>query len=1119
MNRWILILAFLASSSLYAQISFDSAILKGTIFDLSGSVVPGATVTVTNPDTGETRTLKSGEEGDYRIPALPPGTYEVAVEAPGFRKAIAKNIVLTVGQAVPFDVHLALGPVSDVLQVTDLPPLIEPEQTQQANTVNQRQVENLPNIARRFTDLIYTVPGVASSNAPAVQDSNIGTGYLSSGFSVGGSNGRNNLITIDGGENDYGSGAPRVRNVPLDSVQEFQVNRNSFAPEFGFTVGTAINVVTRSGTNQFHGSVSTNFHNEAIDSVNYFNQLITPGSKPFEQSVISGATLGGPIKRNKLFLFTAYENQKLDSTTLQDYSGRAEFQPITAQSNGYSADLCPGQPQQVSQLCYLTQLANSGTPLAPLGAGLLASPIFGPPLADPILNALVSPNEGTFDGVISPVGAERGIPGFNTPRGRYNNWVTRLDYLSGKDSFMVRFSLMNESDNVSPQPPASTFDHNTDYTLTTAWTHPFSATLVNVLRVQAVPKDTTLNSAPQIGRSEIDLLTGNSIVLGTPFAFPYTADFKRFQLDDSVSWLKGAHTFKFGFSYRPDYYDTTEQLWFGGQWQFADGAIPLIALAPAALQADLASYNISQGYPAGGPASTNLTAVQSFLAGTPISLLQANPNSNARWRDWDQNFGVYAQDSWKINRKLTLNFGARLDYDAAPTPVPHSLFASPRLGFAWDPRGDGKTVVRAGGGLFVAPTLFMVPFYLNTLGTSGNYINQGALAASLPSPPFPSIFAAWAVEAGKATVADPNPALTPADLASIGWAINPPGPTAFGSVFSTLAPNFKPEYSAQASVSVARELVRNLSLEVGYDFYRTFHIEQVLEGNFQQSPCNVVNPAEFTAAIDPFVGPCYSPRPGTTAGESNAVIFENDTWTSNGTGTYHGLTASLTKRFGRGLQFQANYTLSRAEDDTSDYSPLSVPFRPGELAKDWAISDFNVTHNFIANAVYNLPFHSGGGFWSAALADVTVSPIVYARSGVPLTLLVPGLGGIAGNGTIGHTSEARPWNEPRNEGRGPAFASWDIRMTKAFYINRERGLKLDLIAQAQNLLNRTNFAAVNNILPADPDFLLPSGGTLLNGPYDVHGFAPISVSQLSQPLAFTSAYPPRYISFGLQLAF
>jgi hypothetical protein len=129
------------------------------------------------------------------------------------------------------------------------------------------------------------------------------------------------------------------------------------------------------------------------------------------------------------------------------------------------------------------------------------------------------------------------------------------------------------------------------------------------------------------------------------------------------------------------------------------------------------------------------------------------------------------------------------------------------------------------------------------------------------------------------------------------------------------------------------------------------------------------------------------------------------------------------------------------------------------------------------------------------------------------------LGGLIGNGTIGHTSEARPWNEPRNEGRGDAFASVDLRISKALYLDKERVQKLELMFQAQNLLNRTNFAAVNNILPADPNFTLPNGGNLLNGPYRSHGFAPSSVSQLGQPLAFSSAYPARYISFGLRMGF
>jgi len=1122
-------MALFGSALSYAQVSYDTATLKGIIYDPNGGVVPGATVTVTNPATGVTRTVKSGGEGTYQVPALPPGTYEVTVEAAGFSKAIAKNIGLTVGEAVPYDIRLALGTVNELVEVTGLPPLIETEQTQQANTVNQRQVENLPNVSRRFTEAIYTVPGVASSNAPVVQDQNLGTGYLASGFSVGGSNGRNNLLTVDGGENDYGSGAPRVRDIPIDSLQEFQVNRNGFAAEFGNTVGTAINIVTKSGSNALHGSGYLYFHNEGLDSVNYFTQLINPGSKPFEQSVIPGLTLGGPIKKDKLFFFSSYEHQKLDFATSQNFAGQAEFQPISAQTNGFNpaTGACSGQP---TQLCYLTQMASTGTPLAALGAGLLASPIFGPPLKDPILNALVAPNDGTFDGVISYLGAERGVPGFNTPRGRYNNWVTRVDYdPSERDSLMFRFSLMNESDNVAPQPPTSTFDHLTDYTLTSAWTHTFGPTLVNVVRVQVVPRNGAHNDSPQYGRAEIDLLTSSSITLGTPFAFPYYAQFKRLQFDDSLSWTKGSHSVKFGASYRPDYYDINEQLWYGGDFQFADGAISIAnvvaggeaaGLFPKGTSAGLAAYNQAFGYPAGGPASTNLTAVQSFIAGTPLALLQANPSSNSRWTAWDNYLGFYAQDSWKVSPKLTVNYGARFDYDGAPSPVPHSIYGSPRVGFAWDPAGDGKTVVRAGGGIFFAPVNFLVPFYLNTLGDSGKYINQGALSAGLPSPPFPSIFAAWALEQQNATVANPNPALTASQIAALGWAINPPGPTAFGSVFSTIAPNFKPEHTIQASLSVARQLAHELSLEVGYNLYRSVHIEQVVEGNFQQAPCNAVFPGVYTSAIDPFVGPCYAAKPGTTAGVPNALVFQNSTWSSSGNGIYNALTASLTKRFSHGLQFQANYTFSRAIDDTSDYSTLSTPFRPDELSQDRSVSSFNVTHNFVANAVYVTPSHVGGNFMSKVLKDIAVSPIVYARSGIPFTLLVPGLGGVSGNGTIGRTSEARPWFEPRNSGTGPDFISWDLRVSKALYINPDRGVKLNVIAQAQNLFNRTNFAAVNNIFPANPNLVLPNGGTLQNGPFNnIDGFAPTSVSQLSQPLAFSAAYPPRYVSFGLQLAF
>jgi hypothetical protein len=318
---------------------------------------------------------------------------------------------------------------------------------------------------------------------------------------------------------------------------------------------------------------------------------------------------------------------------------------------------------------------------------------------------------------------------------------------------------------------------------------------------------------------------------------------------------------------------------------------------------------------------------------------------------------------------------------------------------------------------------------------------------------------------------------------------------------------------------VAREFARNMSLEIGYNFYRSVHIQQVVEVNSQQAPCNVLYPGQYNTAVDPFVGPCYTAKPGTTAGVPNSLVFQNSAFSSLASSRYHGMTASLMRRFSEGLQFQAHYTMSHAEDNTSDYSFLSVPFRPDQMGRDWSTSNFNVAHNFTSNAVYSTPFKRGAGGWARVFADMTVAPIVTARSGIPFTLLVPGLGGASGNGTIGRNSEARPWNEPRNEGRGHPFVSWDMRISKSFYARPERGLRVDLIAQVQNLLNRANFASVNNNFPADPDYRLPGGGNLLSGPYNARGFVPSSVSQLGQPLAFTSTYPPRFISLGLKIGF
>ncbi len=1110
-----------------AQAGYDTATLKGTILDPQGAAVASATVTVKNAATGLSKTQKTESDGTFQLPALPPGTYQMTVEAPGFSKAVAEGVVLTVGATLTYDVHLKIGGVREVVEVTDRPPLIDTEQSQQANTVDTRQVDNLPNVNLNFTQAIYTLPGVVSSSAPAVQDTNVGTAYSASGFSIGGSNGRNNLFTIDGGEDDFGSGALRAQHVPLDSIQEYQVNRNSFAAEFGFTVGTAINVITKRGANQYHGTLYGFFPNESTDAANFFNSFSpNPTAKPFEQGLIAGGTLGGPIVKDRLFFFTSYERQKLDSPTVVNLLGTAEALGLSAQSNGFNGTTCPGQippagqPQQVSQLCYLTQLQALGGPYGVNGVGTyflpggLGSPIFSP-LVDPIFTALLTPDNGTFDG--NAGGVVQAPPGQN---GRYNNWVTRLDYIpSMKDNISLRFSLLRELNQVTGAggAPRYTSDTNAmrDYTATLSWTRTIRNNMVNEVHVQVVPHDTSDNVTPFPNRAEINL--GSLGTVGTNFPYPYFGHENRFQFDENLFLIKGAHSFKVGASYRPVDYNIFEQLWFGGQYNFYDGTIPIIGLLPPPVQGDLASYNLALGYPALGPASTNLSAAESYVAGVPITFLQAN--GNGRWQGWAHYLGFYAQDSWKLSRRLTANYGVRFDYDREASPVPHSFRASPRLGLAFDPRGNGKTVIRAAGGVFVAPQLFLVPFYLNELGTSGKNIN---LALQTINGQPAQLLTANAIEQGSATLTNPNPELSAQQLAEAGIVIQPPGPSQVNGVFYTIQNNYKPQYSVQASASIAQQIGNSLSLEIGYNMYRGVHIEQVNEANYVR---------DTALAIDPFIGPFYAPKPGSTAGEPNSQILQNNQYSSIGGSIYHGLTASLTKQYGRGLQFQANYTWSKAIDNTSDYSSLSTPFRPDLVSADRSVSDFNITHNFVANAVYTTPYHGQGSLLSKALADISISPIVYARSGVPFTLLVPGIGA---NGAGSHISEARPYNEGRNTGIGPAFYSWDMRVSKALYLRRDSGMRLDLIAQAADILNHTNFSAVNNQFP---NTYLPAGSAypgspasaivptpegnvdLLNGPYRHKGFVPRSAADLSSPLSFKLANPPRQISFALRFAF
>ena len=320
----VLALVLAQNLPVFAQADVSAATLKGTITDQNSAVVVGATVTAKSVDKGITRTVLSNSEGVYQIPLLQPGSYQVRIESTGFETRVVNNVDLTVGQIVVYDVQLKVGVVSSEVVVTTDAPVIEVERTQQSNTINQAQIENLPNIGRGFMSPVYTLPGVSSSDVPRTQ--NPGFTFGSSGISIGGSNGRNNLVTLDGGENEYGSGQLRT-NISPEAVQEFQVNRNAFAAEYGFTSGTAINVITKSGSNNFHASGYIFYRSQKTSAANFFN---VGSRKAFDQQIFPGVTLGGPIVRNKAFFFTSYEALKSDTARFRQYTNNPVLSGPTA---------------------------------------------------------------------------------------------------------------------------------------------------------------------------------------------------------------------------------------------------------------------------------------------------------------------------------------------------------------------------------------------------------------------------------------------------------------------------------------------------------------------------------------------------------------------------------------------------------------------------------------------------------------------------------------------------------------------------------------------------------------------------------------------------------------------
>lgn len=1064
MNRKIFQLGFTlvfvlaVSIPTFPQADVSTATIKGTITDPNNAVIAGGTITAKSVDRGITRIAKTDRDGVYQISLLQPGAYEVTIEATGFETKVANNVQLTVGQTQVLDLQLGIQGVSSQVAITAESPLIETERTQQANTIEKRQIESLPNVGRDFTAYVYTLPGVANSNAPRVQGAARFSGFGSTGFSIGGSNGRDNLVTVDGGENEYGSGQLRFALSP-EVIQEFQVNRNSFAAEFGFTSGTAVNVVTKSGTNDFHGGAYVYYRSQKTSARNPFDFNAT---EPFDQQVYPGFSLGGPIVKNRAFFFTNYEKQRNDIARFRNYTTSNLLQPDAAQA---------------SLLGKLDQSASAN--VRRISQNLRAA-LFTTPSNFPTTFNMLSDQEGTFTGF-----------------SRFNTWTSRLDYqISEHDSLTGRFTMTrNFTDDLGAgNSSAPSFTRTLtvrDYTTLVNWNRTFSPTLVNQARVQLAPNNSALTEPREPIQAGIVL--SNLASFGRGIDAPYLAYQDRYQFEDTLSWSNNGHTFKFGGSYRPVKYKLQNDYWFAGEFTFSPSTFPVTLAVPVADRAAFVGAAAAAGVT--GAAVPTLNSVQSFNFNLPRLFRQGF--NNPVWESTAHYLGFFAQDSWKLHRRFTLDFGGRVDYDGEPEPAPHHTYFSPRLGFAWDVTGDSKTILRGGGGIFYAPIHFQITAYTNLLGDSGKFVNNVF---------YTGLNAATIYQNGIAQGKYPFSVLTEAELQAIRINNVPifTGAKGPGRVVIELDPNYKNNYSIQANLGIQRQLTNNLSVELAYQMYRGVHIQMPVALNYIES----ATPNPLGAAFGPLYRVCQvadnCPR------VSDPTILQFTEYQSRGNSIYHGMTASLTKRFSNYISFQGNYTFSRAIDDTTDFNSNFAPPFPDRLFLERSLSSFDIRHNFVFSGVFQSPFKAGPDrpLYSRILADINLSPAIFIRSGIPFSLLT-------GADTNGDTRafNDRLFKIGRNTGIGPNFRSVNMRLSKAFRFKNDSPMRFEFSADGSNLFNRANYAAVREVIGTNlnsPDYL--AGTTRLKGRKD-RDF------RKGEPLSFTSAFAPRQILFGLKFAF
>ncbi|HKQ78260.1 MAG TPA: carboxypeptidase regulatory-like domain-containing protein [Blastocatellia bacterium] len=1081
-----------SNTAAFAQASSSTAELRGQVADSNGAAIPNAKLTLTDVIKGASRTATSDGEGNYVFLGLLPSSYELKVEAQGFG-ASSTRLDLTVGQQANIPIKLAAGKLEVQVDVVGGAEVVETNRTEQASTVDARQITNLPINRRSFLDYALLTPGVTSAeNITDATDYRVAQ-TPQSGLSFGGNNGRGNQVSVDGAETIGASGAVQAM-VSQEAVQEFQVVRNSFSAELGGASGGVVNIISKSGGNGFHGSIFGLFRDDTFDARNAFD-FSPNGISPFSRQQFGGS-VGGPLAKDKTFFFTSIErfNQE-KSSFINLLTDPTLFQVTNASPNATIRN----------QAALFDFIAGSAAPDA-LKAGA-----------------------AQLRGALTTTTYPRTIQLFTDATGQFpfdegqTQFSARLDHsFSDRSTGYLRFNVTDGTFENQAAGSLLAVSRGREFdafsgAMLASHNYQFSSTAFNELKLQLSYTRSAFLPNDGIGP---ELNIEGFGAFGRQIFLPSRNIERHYDIYDNVSKVFGTHSLKFGGSAFIHRLTSDNETFFGGRFNFG-AAIPtanLLGATPAAqvanpinqfaLTAPNSPFRDGNGNGLADVFEAPMTALQSFNLNLPI-VYQQGFGTTALNQPFNR-YAFYAQDTWRARQNLTLNYGLRYAIHDEALAIPtYKKDFQPRAGFSWDPWGNGKTVIRGGAGIYVgflnAAISNVTTQLAGTTHPSTIYIvlataTSGALGLPTSFAVYQTLLARGVIGSRPITLADVSAA--PLNLRA--------APGVPLEVRFRLGPNYRNPTTYQSSFGIQRDLGGGVSLEAGYQFVRGLHLSRNRDIN-QIKTTGPINP------LNPLGGPTYIRFPtaaqtqaGLTSDFSNPLRLQDNIYENTANSFYHSFTVQAQRRFSRNFSLNAHYTLAKSIDEVVDFNSDWSAQNPLSLRLDRSLSSFDQRHRLVLSGVFQSPANN------ILLKNWVLSPIFVAQSGRPFNLLL----GIDANAD-GRSQSDRPGQAGRYTGQGEPFYSFDLRLGRRLFANDRRFLELTV--EAFNLFNRTNLLGVNNVLGAA--CTTSDGANFL--PCTVTGAVPLSNYNLrgrhglrtTDPLGFTSAFDPRQLQFGARFNF